>query len=72
MKTSRQLEIEEDIRSRHPGMLTMADVGAELGVKNRSTIRRFLEGLPSYEISGRRRWRISDVAKRLCELVGTT
>ena len=67
MSYLRQKELEDDIRSRHGGMLSAAEVGREIGVQNKASVRRFLEGLPAYEVGGRRRWRIADVAKRLAD-----
>lgn len=67
MKTLRQMEIEDDLRSRHGGMLSSADVGRELGLQNKEAIRAFLAGLPAYEIGSRRRWRVCDLAKRLAD-----
>lgn len=68
MKTLRQLEIEEDIRSRHDGTLCLADVGNEIGIKFRPSIEKFVKGVPCYYINGHRRWRVSDIAKRLADL----
>lgn len=68
MKSTRQQEIEDDIRSRRKGMLTLQNVIDELGMNNRISAMRFLDGLPAYDINGRRRWRISDVAKRIAEM----
>lgn len=68
MKSYRQLEIEEDLRTRYKGMMTISEVGNELGLKNRTYIGAFLADLPVYKLHGRRRWRIADVAKRLSDL----
>lgn len=67
MKTVRQIEIEEDLRTRHTGLLTFKEVSDELGIKFRASVNKFLEGLPAYCIDGRKRWRIADVAKRLAD-----
>ena len=67
MKSCRQLELETDIRSRHKVILTLADVGREIGINKRESVLKFLEGLPAYEINGRRRWRIADIARRLAD-----
>lgn len=68
MKTYKQLEIEEDLRSRNPGMMTAAQIGRELGITKHSSIMKFLDGLPAYEINGRKKWRLADIAKRLSQL----
>lgn len=67
MKTVRQIEIEEDLRTRHTGLMTLVDVGKEIGVNYRPSIERFLGDTPAYEINGIRKWRIADVAKRLAD-----
>ena len=63
MKTVRQLEIEDELRMSYGGMMTMADVGNELGIHNRDSIKDFLNGTPAYDINGRKRWRTRDVAR---------
>lgn len=68
MKTLRQMEIEEDLRTRHTGLMTVGQVGKELGIKKRAYIIAFMDGVPVYPLNGRRRWRIADVAKRLADL----
>ena len=67
MKTSRQLEIEMDLRSRHKGMMNISEIAEELGLTNRQITAEFVEGLPSYLVGHRRKWRIADIARRLAD-----
>lgn len=67
MKTVRQLEIEEDIRSRHDGTLCLADVGREIGLLYRPSIEKFVKNIPCYYINGNRRWRVADIAKAIAD-----
>lgn len=68
MKTVRQIEIEEDLRERHGGLLTFTEVSDEIGIKHKDTVEDFLSDLPVYRMGGKRRWRISDVARRLASM----
>jgi len=67
MKTTRQLEIEDDIRSRHDGTLCLADVGREIGLVHRPSIEKFVKNIPCYYINGNRRWRVADIAKAIAD-----
>lgn len=67
MKTLRQAEIEEDLRERYTGLMSLADIGKELGIHYRPSIERFMKGIPAYEVNGIRRWRIQDLAKRIAD-----
>lgn len=67
MKTFRQLEIEEDLRGRYTGLMTLVDIGNELGIHYRPSIERFMGDTPAYEVNGIRKWRIQDFAKRLAD-----
>lgn len=68
MKTVRQIEIEEDLRERHGGLLTFTEVSDEIGIKHKDTVKGFLNGLPVYCIEGKRRWRTADVARQLASM----
>lgn len=68
MKTVRQIEIEEDLRTRHGGLLTFAEVSEEIGIKHKDTVNGFLNGLPVYRVEGKRRWRTADIARHLASM----
>lgn len=65
--TEREIEIEKDLRTRHSGMMTTAEVMREIGTKKEHIAVELLAGLPAYEIGKRMKYRIADVAKRLAE-----
>lgn len=61
-------EIAEEIRRDYGGLLNLTAVQKFLGVKDCRTALRFLEGVPSYDINGRNKWRASDIAHKLVEV----
>lgn len=64
----RKLEaLTAEIIGRHSPMMTFSDVSAEIGMRNKIAVHAFLEGLPVYRVSSRRRWMASDVARRILE-----
>lgn len=66
-KNPRQIDLEEDIRSRYGGMLTLADVAREIGVTDRKAAQHFLRDVAAYEINGRKRYRVPDVARKILD-----
>ena len=54
----------DDLRTRYGGMMSLADVGEELGLGDKPT-RKWLEGITAIDINGRKRYRVMDVAGKL-------
>lgn len=65
-----QKEIAAELRSVYGGMMTAADVGTEIGVKHHSAYEAFLIGVPFYVINNRKRYKTSDIAKKIYESRG--
>lgn len=62
---SLQREIEDDMRSRKGGMLTVSDVSRELGLADLKRCRIWLSDVPKVVVNGRPRYRGADVAKKI-------
>lgn len=60
-------ELAADIRRNYGGMLNLTAV-AKLLNRHRDTARKFMDGVPAYNINGRRYWSATDVARRLMEV----
>lgn len=60
-------ELAADIRRNYGGMLNLTAV-AKLLNRHRDTARKFMDGVPAYNINGRRYWMAADVARRLEEV----
>lgn len=52
----------EDLRQRYGGFMTLADIGSELGCRNYRTVIKAVGSLPSYTMTGKKLYDISDVA----------
>lgn len=63
-----RVEILEELANRYGGMMTQRDIAESIGCKTTGTIQSIVEGLPAYDINGRRRWRTSDIAKRIASM----
>jgi len=63
----REREIADDLRSRYDGALNLAEVGRELGLENRETIAKYLEGVPAQMVGKIKRWRVADLARHMYE-----
>lgn len=61
-------EILEELANKYGGMMTQRDIADAIGCRSTPPVTAFVEGLPSYEINGRRRWRTSDIAKRIASM----
>lgn len=67
-KTSPQAEaLAAEIRKDYGGMLNLSGVKQVLGVTDDRTAKKFLEGVPYYDVNGRARWMVTDVARKLDE-----
>ena len=47
--------------------MSIKDIAEELGKVSISTAYRFVENIPCVIVNGRRRWRVSEVAKKVLE-----
>lgn len=63
--STQQRALEEELRERYGGTLTVVDVCAELGFKDRRSAEKWLAGMPYLRLNNRLRWRAADVAARL-------
>lgn len=57
-------EIAEELRKRYGGMMTLADIKEEKGFEHDKPARKWVEDLPCEIVNGRRKWRVSDVARK--------
>ena len=57
----------DELRKNYGGMMTISDIAVELGNVALSTAYRFIEGATCYTVNGRRRWMVTDVAKKILE-----
>lgn len=72
-KTSPQaMVLADELRKKYGGMLNLTGVKQVLGVADDRTAKKFLEGVPHYDINGRARWMVTDVARKLDEARCTT
>ena len=62
-----QRELEEMIKEQYGNMLTAADVGKFLCIKNSRVYCEFLVGVPAYKVVGRTKYFAEDIAKKLYE-----
>lgn len=58
-------EILQDIRSQYGNMLNIREAGECIGYKDRAATKRFLEGLPVYDMGKEKKYMALDIAKRL-------
>ena len=58
-------EILSDIRSRYGNMVNIREAGEVLGYSDRAAIKRFLDGLPIYDMGKEKKYMAIDVAKRI-------
>lgn len=63
-------EMYNEIVDRYGNMVSLSQISHIIGRKSAKRLDAFLEGLPCYEINGRRRWRTADIARRIiqCEV----
>lgn len=59
--------IADDIRKSYGGMLSLSGVCQLLGVTDNRTAKKFLDGVPCFNVNGRERWMAADLARRLDE-----
>ena len=60
-------DISDALRSMYGGMMTLTDIGQELGISHRDSIVRWITGMPCVKINGRKKWMVKDVARRINE-----
>lgn len=61
------LDYAEDLRKRYGGLMTITDVGREIGVKDFKSIKKFLIGVPVVDVNGRPKYGVIDFARRIHE-----
>ena len=57
----------DELRKNYGGMMTISDIAVELGNVALSTAYRFIEGATYYNVNGRRRWMVTEVAKKILD-----
>lgn len=65
--SERQREIVEILRRDYATLLTLADVGRIIGTTDQRTTKKYVEGLRTTDVNGRRKWLIDDIARRIYE-----
>lgn len=60
-----QRMIEDELRARYGGSLTLVDIRTELGVNSAKTAQKWVDGMRKFMVNGRARYRASDVAERM-------
>lgn len=60
-----QLQLAHTIRTQYGNMVTAADVGRLLGIKNVRSYTAWLSDVPAYCINRRKKWFAADVAAKL-------
>lgn len=58
-------EILQDIRSQYGNMVNITEAGKLLGYSDRTATKRFLEGLPIYDLGKEKKYMAIDIAKRI-------
>lgn len=58
----------DEIRKNYGGMLALSSVCQLLGVADNRTAKKFLDGVPCFNVNGRERWMAADIARRLDEV----
>lgn len=61
----KEKERAEELRKRYGGMMTFQDVMFEIGVKHHLSGEKWVADVPCTVINGRKKWRVSDVARKL-------
>lgn len=59
--------ITDELRSLYGGTLSIADISEYLGLKNRQSVKAWLQGVKGATVNGRPRYYASDVARKLYE-----
>ena len=60
-----QRELEDMIREQYGNMLTAADVGKFIGLKNPRSYTKWVKCVPTYIVNGRKKYLAADVAEKL-------
>lgn len=61
------IALEEELRGEYPKLVNKQQVKTIIGVLNGAIVTEWLEGLPTYQVGKRYRWKIEDVARQLYE-----
>lgn len=65
--TEQQKLFAEELRQLYGGALTLAQVGKTIGARSKDTQRAWTKDVPYVMINGRKKWLVSDVAKKICD-----
>ena len=65
--TQDQEELRDLLKREYRGMMTLTDVGHLISTDNKQSIKNWLQGVPSYDVNGHKKWMTRDVADRLFE-----
>lgn len=63
--SAEQIALEEELRSRYGGSMTLTDLCTELGVKSTKTGRAWVSGMKAMNVNGKLRYRCADIAERM-------
>ena len=67
-RNPREAEIAESLRTIYGGMMDVTDMQRELGVKDRRTAEKFLDGVNHIIVNRRKKWRVGDVAHKIYQM----
>lgn len=57
----------DELRHIYGGMMTVTDVMKEIGADSMKTAKKYLDTVPAYDVNGRKKYRVTDVARRVFE-----
>ena len=60
-------EYADELRRNYGGMMTVTSIAEELGKVSRSTAFRFVQDIPAVIVNGKKRYKVTDVAKKILE-----
>ena len=57
----------DELRKLYGGMMTVTSIAEELGKVSRSTAFRFVQDIPAVIVNGKKRYKVTEVAKKILE-----
>ena len=57
----------DELRTRYGGMMTLSSIAEELGNVSRTTAFRFAQDIPAVIVNGKKRFKVTEVAKKILE-----
>ena len=67
----RQKAIEEDLRGRYGGMMTLKDIQQEITASHPYTAKAWLGDTPAVNVNNRKKWMVGDIAKKIYQSIVT-